>query len=289
LNIFNGNGAATSKPTPTSPFSDNFGLGLFGGSTNNLVEHNKFGGNVNGIYIHASSAGNVFHRNVILGNPPVQVSNDFGKAIGADIQDFAPPGANTFDDNRCLTYAGSMQPAPCPNISTPDNDEDRQERDVAAFGRNRLAFPQAHLVNAVFHPSGRLLPRAVGSANPRQTAASDSVTVTGKVVDAACYMLHAPAATAASHRDCGAACLARGVPLAIAADDGALYFPADGNQRLKSLLHARVRASGAVVEKHDPMELKMPVGDKNQMVVRLEGGYKQITIETLERIPAEKR
>jgi len=25
------------------------------------------------------------------------------------------------------------------------------------------------------------------------------------------------------------------------------------------------------------------------MVVRVEGGYKQITIETLERIPAEKR
>jgi len=60
-------------------------------------------------------------------------------------------------------------------------------------------------------------------------------------------------------------------------------------QRLKSLLNACVRAAGNVVEKHDPMELKMPVGDKNQMVVRMEGGYKQITIETLERIPAQKR
>jgi len=43
------------------------------------------------------------------------------------------------------------------------------------------------------------------------------------------------------------------------------------------------------VEKHDPMELKMPVGDKNQMVVRVEGGYKQITIQTLEKILAVKR
>ena len=59
--------------------------------------------------------------------------------------------------------------------------------------------------------------------------------------------------------------------------------------RLKSLLNARVRASGNVVEKHDPMEMKMPVGDKNQMVVRIEGGYKQITIETLEKIPVGKR
>jgi len=84
--------------------------------------------------------------------------------------------------------------------------------------------------------------------------------------------VHPSAATAASHKDCGAACLARGVPLAIATDDGNSVLPADGNQRLKSLLNARVRASGTVVEKHDPMELKMPVGDKNQMVVRVEGG-----------------
>ena len=102
-------------------------------------------------------------------------------------------------------------------------------------------------------------------------------------------MLHLPAATSASHRDCGAACLARGVPLAIATDEGVLYFPADGNQRLKTLLNARVTASGTVVEKHDPMELKMPVGDKNQMVVRIEGGYKQITIQSLEKIAPTKR
>jgi hypothetical protein len=289
LNTFYGNGSATSKSSATSPFSNNFGLGFIGVSEHNLVENNKIGGNINGVYLGGLVTGNVIRRNIIAGNPPVQVSKDFGTAIGADIQDLSPAGANIFEDNRCLTYAGKTDPAPCPSISKPDDDEERQERDVAAFGRNRLAFPQARLVNAVFHPSGRLLPRAVGSANPRQTAASDSVTVTGKVVDAACFMLHAPAATAASHRDCGAACLARGVPLAIATDDGALYFPADGNQRLKSLLHARVRASGTVVEKHDPMELKMPVGDKNQMVVRMEGGYKQITIETLARIPAEKR
>jgi hypothetical protein len=126
-------------------------------------------------------------------------------------------------------------------------------------------------------------------AQSGQTGDHNSVTVTGKVVDAACYMLHAPAATAASHKDCGAACLARGVPLAIAADDGGLYFPADGNQRLKSLLNARVRATGTVAEKHEPMELKMPVGDRNQMVVRVEGGYKQITLQTLAKISTEKR
>jgi len=268
--------------------SNSFGVGLVGTSSGNLIEKNTAVGNMSGVRVFPTASGNTIRRNIFAGNPAIQVSTTFGSTVGADVVDLSPAGSNSFEDNRCLTYSGAG-PSPCPNVGKPRNGEDTEQEDVAAFGRNRLAFPQARLVNAVFHPSGRLLPRAVGSANPRQTAASDSVTVTGKVVDAACYMLHAPAATAASHRDCGAACLARGVPLAIAADDGALYFPADGNQRLKSLLHARVRASGAVVEKHDPMELKMPVGDKNQMVVRLEGGYKQITIETLERIPAEKR
>ena len=37
------------------------------------------------------------------------------------------------------------------------------------------------------------------------------------------------------------------------------------------------------MEKPDPMELKMPVAEKNQMVVRVEGGYKQITIQSLEK------
>jgi hypothetical protein len=263
---------------------------LIGTSSENLVEDNKIGGNFNGVYIGSGTkGGNVIRRNIIVGNPPVQISSEFGASVGVDIRDLSNPalGANIFEDNRCLTYAGAG-PSPCPNVGRPQNGEDSEQGDVAAFGRNRLAFPQARLVNAVFHPTSRALRKTAGAAKPGQTADPESVTVIGKVVDAACYMLHAPAATAASHKDCGAACLARGVPLAIAADNGALYFPADGNQRLTSLLNARVRASGTVVEKHDPMELKMPVGDKNQIVVRVEGGYKLITIQTLEKIPPAK-
>jgi len=293
LNTFYGNGSATSKDSSATN-SNNYGLGLFGASQNNLIEKNEIGGNINGLYLGAEletqglPTGNIIRRNVILGNPPVQVSIDHGKAIGADIQDMSAPGSNTFEDNRCLTYAGQTAPAPCPNISKSD-DEERQEQDIAAFGQNRLAWPQARLVNAVFHWSGSPFLGNADPAIPERTGNSDSVTITGKVVDAACYMLHVAAAMSVSHMECGAACLARGVPLAIATNDGVLYFPADGNQRLKSLLNARVRASGNVVEKQDPMEMKMPVGDKNEMVVRIEGGYKQITIETLEKIPVGKR
>jgi hypothetical protein len=285
LNTFYGNGSATSKNSVSTSNSNNFGFGIIGGSQDNLVENNKIGGNVNGVYLGALATGNIIRRNIIAGNPPVQVLKDYGNAIGADIQDLSPAGANTFEDNRCLTYAGKTDPAPCPSISKQD-DEDRQEQAMAAFIRNRLAT-QARVFNAAYHLNSPSLGKAARFAVPGETP--NSVTVTGKVVDAACYLLHVAAAMSVSHMECGAACLSRGVPLAIATDDGVLYFPADGNQRLKSLLNARVRASGPVVEKHDPMELKMPVGDKNQMVVRIEGGYKQITIETLEKIPAAKR
>ena len=286
MNTYSGNGSALSI---TKGASNNFGVGLVGTSKDNLVERNKIGGNLNGVYISSTTqGGNVIRGNTIAGNPPVQVSATFGASIGADIRDLSSPGANTFEDNRCLTYLGAG-PSPCPNLGKPEDEDDREQRDVAAFSRKRLAFPQARLVNAVFHPSTGALPKLVSATKPSQSADSDSITVTGKVVDAACFMLHVDAATSPSHKDCGAACLARGVPLAIATVDGALYFPADGNQRLKSLLNARVRASGTVVEKHDPMELKMPVGDKNQMVVRIEGGYKQITIQSLEKIPPTKR
>jgi hypothetical protein len=121
-------------------------------------------------------------------------------------------------------------------------------------------------------------------------ADSRRVTLTGKVVDAACFMIHPPAASIPSHQDCGAACLARGVPLAIANEqDGALYFPADGNRQLSTILNQRVRVIGTVVRNSQPMELKMDVGESNQMAVRVDGGYNVVTIDTLEKVPAQPK
>ena len=212
---------------------------------------------------------------------------DYGASVGADIQDMSTPGTNVFEDNICLTYAGALEHPPCPNISKTGSDEAWQALAAAAFGSS-MEFPQARLSNAVFHQNSAVPPKTAETARGGPANDSETVRVIGKVVDAACYMVHASAATNASHKDCGVACLARGVPLAIAADDGTLCFPADGNQQLKALLNARVRASGTIVEKSEPMELKMPVGDKNQMVV-VEGGYKQITLQTLEKVSPAQR
>ena len=72
LNTFYGNGSATSKDSPSATNSNNYGLGLFGASQNNLIEKNEIGGNINGLYLGGGGkvTGNIIRRNVILGNPP---------------------------------------------------------------------------------------------------------------------------------------------------------------------------------------------------------------------------
>jgi hypothetical protein len=131
-----------------------------------------------------------------------------------------------------------------------------------------------------------LLVTGVVAARQAGAAKKDSKTVTGSVVDAACFMIHPPVANAQSHKECGEACLARGVPLAIAGDDGSLYFPADGNKRLSAFHGQRVKVTGGVTEKTEPMELKMPVGDTNTMTVKVEGGYKVIAIDSVAKAAA---
>ena len=107
-NIYSGNGSI-------EPENNDFGFGLIGNSSGNLLDENLVGGNTNGVLIQAGATGNALRRNTIIGNPPAQVSVAFGAAIGADIVNLAPAGANTFEDNICLTYSGP-QPAPCPNV-----------------------------------------------------------------------------------------------------------------------------------------------------------------------------
>ena len=127
---------------------------------------------------------------------------------------------------------------------------------------------------------------ASGSAAPARTGArSDVMTVTGNVVDAACFMIHPAAANTPTHQECGTACMKHGVPLAIAGDDGSLYFPADGNKRLAGFHGQHVKAVGAVTEKKEPMELKMAVSEKNTMTVKVEGGYKVIDLQSIATAP----
>jgi parallel beta-helix repeat protein len=133
---FSGNG------TVNAPDGNvDFGVGLEGTSSGNRIEGNEMDGNANGVFVVDSTAtGNVIRHNTILGNPPAQVRAAFPSTgpiftpadeQGFDIQDTSPAGANTFQDNLCLTYSGAASPAPCPNVAIVGNDE----------ATNRMANP----------------------------------------------------------------------------------------------------------------------------------------------------
>lgn len=68
-----------------------------------MIEDNRVTGNTNGIVLVAGVAGNIIRGNIVVANPPVQISTTFPAADGVDIRNGAAAGTNTIDDNICLT------------------------------------------------------------------------------------------------------------------------------------------------------------------------------------------
>lgn len=120
---FFGNGSIINPSgPPAAGVPNDFGVGLVGSSSGNIIEENGIGGNINGLALFplsptATPAGNLIQKNVIVGNPAIEVSASSTLApVGADIRDFAAAGSNTFRKNLCLTYTGATTPPPCPNV-----------------------------------------------------------------------------------------------------------------------------------------------------------------------------
>jgi len=131
-NHFAGNGAIAPGPAHGYVGSNDFGVGLIGNSSGNVIEENSIGGNMNGVLIQANAADNVIRRNVIAGNPPSQVSRDSGPLVGFDVKDESPAAGsgsrNTFKQNWCVTYSGPG-PAVCPSFPGPGGDDDDDDDD----------------------------------------------------------------------------------------------------------------------------------------------------------------
>ena len=85
----------------------------------NVIEDNEVLGNTNGIILVAGVEGTVIRRNVVAGNPPIQISNSFPGEQGVDIRNGTAPGATTFKDNVCLTGVN----APCPAVGRQKEDK----------------------------------------------------------------------------------------------------------------------------------------------------------------------
>lgn len=78
----------------------------------NTIVDNVVMGNANGIVILSTGAqGNLIRRNLVVGNPPVQISVDHPATQGVDIRNLAP-GVNTLEDNVCVTGVN----AACPSV-----------------------------------------------------------------------------------------------------------------------------------------------------------------------------
>jgi hypothetical protein len=93
-----------------------------------VIKDNSIGGNTNGILVQANAVDNVIRRNAIAGNPPSQVSRNFGTSVGFDVRDEAAlvgsGSRNRFRQNWCVTYSGPG-PAVCPSLAaTRESDED---------------------------------------------------------------------------------------------------------------------------------------------------------------------
>jgi parallel beta-helix repeat protein len=118
--VFGGNGsvcaAALCGAPPTIASDNDFGVGLVGTSSGNVIEHNTVSGNANGILIQSPASGNTIRGNIAAGNPPSQVSRLYGP-IAFDIKDEAAANGarNTFERNWCISYSGPG-PSPCPNF-----------------------------------------------------------------------------------------------------------------------------------------------------------------------------
>jgi parallel beta-helix repeat protein len=106
-NETSGNGFATGPAT-------NFGIGILATAMNNLIEANSAIGNSNGIVVFPGAGGNQIRQNLIVGNPPIQVSNSVPNGGGVDIWDQSTPGTNFILGNMCVTAIN----APCPNMNT---------------------------------------------------------------------------------------------------------------------------------------------------------------------------
>jgi len=89
------------------PAGPNFGIGLLAGGEN-LIEDNVVTGNVTGMRILAASIGNVIRGNVIAGNPPIQEANSVPDDFGVDILNLSATGANTFENNLCVTSMNAL-------------------------------------------------------------------------------------------------------------------------------------------------------------------------------------
>ena len=90
-------------------------------------------------------------------------------------------------------------------------------------------------------------------ADMKHGAVAKPTTLKGEVVDMGCYMAHE--AHGAKHKECGAKCVAGGMPMGLLTSTGKLYLitlnhdDADAYNHLKDWIDSDVEVTGVVTER----------------------------------------
>jgi hypothetical protein len=80
---------------------------------------------------------------------------------------------------------------------------------------------------------------------------SAAETVTGEVVDMACYMAHPETGHGPSHRKCADTCLKKGMPIGLLTDDKKVYLLLEDHENPKPYAQLKEKAAEKVTVEGD--------------------------------------
>jgi len=96
--------------------------------------------------------------------------------------------------------------------------------------------------------TGRVLALALGATGLLLTAvpARAAESVTGEIVDMACYMPHPDSGKGAGHRKCADTCIKKGLPMGIVTDDKQVYLLLEDHENPKAYAQLKDKAAEKV-------------------------------------------
>jgi hypothetical protein len=98
------------------------------------------------------------------------------------------------------------------------------------------------------------------------TAVHAADTVSGEVVDLACYMAHPSTGAGAGHRKCAETCLKKGMPIGILTDDKQVYLVLEDHDNPKPYAQLKEKAAEKVTVEGEKVS---------------QGGLQGIVVQTL--------
>ena len=94
--------------------------------------------------------------------------------------------------------------------------------------------------------AGVVLNLAAGALLASALRASAADTVTGEIVDMACYVAHPATGRGSSHRKCADTCLKKGMPMGLLTEDKQLYLLLEDHDNPKPYQQLKEKAAETV-------------------------------------------